>query len=390
MVSLIDDNSQDGLTPYAKAVSTFAQICISKQDGFPRNMCFRCLCLLKQAIQFKLVTESSNNCLKKLKNSVGSNSENLKENIIEYTMLKFYFPNESFTKTRECIKEKKDSVNHIMEKDNEVLDIQFNSNTSPDDNIFDTPVLESDTEQNVSHLDVKDTINFENLSGSNMLKSQTPSAVQNVFTRKNKITNRKLLLARQKKRRLKKNLVCNICNRVLANQFTHKYHMQKHYGYRYICEHCGKGYPVFNVLQAHQLLKHSTGPYLQCSHCPFKAPGKIELTEHERIHSGERPYTCDKCGLTFRRRAIWRKHLVQHSEKKFQCPQCPRKFFQRSDMLAHANNIHDRVYVYSCSECGATYTTTKTVRRHMTERHGIPREMQGKILRINKRACEQE
>lgn len=53
-------------------------------------------------------------------------------------------------------------------------------------------------------------------------------------------------------------------------------------------------------------------------------------------------------------------------------------------MLAHANNVHDRVYVYLCNKCGATYAKTATVRRHMTERHGIPREMQGKVIRINK------
>ncbi|XP_023955077.2 zinc finger protein interacting with ribonucleoprotein K [Bicyclus anynana] len=387
MISLIDGNSVSGLSPHAKAVLTFAKISISKEDCFPSNMCLECLYLLKQAIRFKLVTESSDNCLKNLKSSACNDSENFKDNIVEYTMLKFYFPTESFTETGECFTNmnalQEPTVKQSSKKYKKHKKFQLSSSTScMYDDVFDNYEPESDTES-TSRDENKVLNEFDNNIDSK-IRLPTPTTVQKVFIRKKQGIKRRKLLTREN--RLQKDLLCNICNKILANQYTYKAHMQKHNGYRFICEHCGKGYPVYNVLQAHQLLKHSMGPYRQCSYCPFKAPGKIELTEHERIHSGERPYTCDKCGLTFRRRAIWRKHLLHHSEKKIQCSLCPRKFYLKSDMLAHVNNIHNRVYMFSCSECGATYTSTKTVRRHMTERHGIPREMQGKIMRVNKRA----
>ncbi|XP_034826315.1 zinc finger protein Paris-like [Maniola hyperantus] len=390
MVSLIDKNSQDGLTAYAKAVSTFAHISFSKEDCFPSYMCLKCLYLLKKAIHFKLVAESSDNCLKKLKDSVGNDGENLKEKIIEFTMLKFYFPNECF-KSEETTSQCSD-VNHVMGKDKKAKEYQ-SSNNSVDDIFFDNPIPESVTEQDIAHKKDKILDEIESLIGSHTFKSQSPITVQKQIHhlpfRKIKRLNRKLLKEQYKQemgqRRIqKRNFVCNVCNRVLANKNTYDHHMQRHQGCRYICEHCGKGFPILNELQMHQVTKHGTGPYLQCSQCHFKAPRKLDLIEHIRLHTGERPYTCDQCGLTFRRREIWRKHCLHHSDKKVQCPQCPRKFYQRSEMLAHANNIHDRVYVYACSHCDVRYTKTATVRRHMTERHGIPREMQGKIIRINK------
>ncbi|XP_023955076.2 zinc finger protein 91 [Bicyclus anynana] len=395
MIPLIDKSNPDGFTPYAKAVSTFAHISFTNKDCLPKNMCPKCLYFLKHAIQFKLVTEFSDKCLKQLKKPVGTESENFKQKIIEFTMFKFYFPTECFKMKRECSINKKYSkgkskATDSLEEDEEIKVDQFNCNNDMENDIFETLVVESDSEH-LSQRDVKILDEIENKIGSNVCESPSP-----VFKRKKKRMKNKGLKARihklamKHKSMRKTNLVCNVCNRVLANQLTYNHHMQRHTGCRYICEHCGKGFPVLNELQVHQVTKHDTGPYLQCSHCPFKAPRKFDLIEHERIHSGERPYTCEKCGLTFRRRGIWRKHLIYHSEKKVQCPQCPRKFFQRSDMLAHANNIHDRTYVYSCSKCGATYTKTETVRRHMTERHGIPREMQGKIIRLNKGASYQE
>ncbi|CAH2230319.1 jg2044 [Pararge aegeria aegeria] len=323
MVSLIDENSPDGLTPYAKAVSTFAQINFTKQDCFPSNMCPKCLYLLKQAIQFKLVTESSDNCLKNLKVSVGDDSENLKENIIEFTMLKFYFPTECRKVTRECSKTKKKNeenseVTQFIENNKNIVENQSTTNNSLDGDLFETHEPESETEQNISENEVKILDTLENLFSSN--DCETPNSVQ-VFKRKKTVAKKKCFKPQKlqyqlaiKQRsirrklpsgsRVKEDLVCNVCDRVLANQLTYTHHMQRHTGCRYICEHCGKGFPVLNELQIHQVTKHGTGRYIQCKQCSFKAPRKFDLVEHERIHTGERPYTCDKCGLTFRRREI--------------------------------------------------------------------------------------
>ncbi|XP_046972809.1 zinc finger protein 160-like [Vanessa cardui] len=393
MVSLIDNNTKDGISCYGKAVLSFTNISIKKQDSLPSVMCIKCLYLLKQAIYFKLICESSDKCLRNFVSIVGDNIEKMKEKVVEYTMLRFYLPNEQFYSTNKVIK-------NNQKKNSDVISVTNESIDKPDNKLNDTAISadyfndQSDIEPDKEDEDVI-LENMEKLINENVCTSSVKKLKP--FKRKHlkikrKLVKRQKMLAIQKAIEQRKTikLICKVCNKVLANQHTYEHHMQRHNGCRYICEHCGKGFPVRTELQIHQVSRHGTGPYLQCSHCPFKAPRKFDLIEHERLHTGERPYTCEKCGLTFRRRGIWRKHLIYHTEKKIQCPQCPRKFFQRSEMLAHANNIHDRVYVYLCNKCGATYAKTATVRRHMSERHGIPREMQGKIIRVNKGIGYQE
>ncbi|XP_014368976.2 zinc finger protein 587-like [Papilio machaon] len=374
MVSLIDDSKK--LSHYAKAIMVFTNITIT-DDDLPRKMCSMCLFLLKQTIIFKQKCESTDKQMKKLK-KMSKSLESLKETVVQHWMYKLYFPNEFECKTNQENKPKSQKLertpilksvesskqNKIQE---DIVSNNFNHSCIKDENNKDDPDHLLDIIENI----------FTTQDG----------AIQDFKNPKKKKLKRKLLKYNQpmnKKSNASVTLDCKLCNKVLANPMTYKQHMQRHTGCHYICEHCGKGFPVRAELNIHRVSIHGTGPYLQCQHCPFKAPRKFDLIEHVRVHTGERPYTCDKCGLTFRRRGIWKRHMIYHNEKNVQCTQCPRKFYQRSAMLAHANNVHDRLYVYLCNKCGVTYAKPATVRRHLTERHGIPREMQGKVLRVNK------
>ncbi|XP_072946440.1 uncharacterized protein [Epargyreus clarus] len=381
MVPLIDSNSNDSLSAYGRAVKTFAHISIHKDDCFPKMMCANCLFVLKQAIHFKFKCESSETELKNVVKSA-SNLEVFKVRLIENIMFRQIFPEVSSETRLDCSKRTKIDKKKVknIETSHSVPDNAINS--CDDDYNFD------ESEKPTKSEDENDNLlqTLENIVASN---STCIDSDYKRVKRKKRLSILKMRTKKKKVRKQSQKLVCHICDKVLANQNTYHYHMQRHNGFRYICEHCGKGFPILTELQAHQVSRHGTGPFLQCQHCSFKAPRKFDLVEHERLHTGERPFACDKCGLTFRRRGIWKKHLIYHSEKKIQCNQCPRKFHQRSDMLAHSNNVHQRVYVYCCSKCGATYAKTATVRRHMTEKHGIPREMQGKIIRINKGGHEQ-
>ena len=135
-----------------------------------------------------------------------------------------------------------------------------------------------------------------------------------------------------------------------------------------VCEFCGKSFNSKLTMNEHVKI-HTQEPF-ECLECMLKFTTRSAMKIHEKIHSGQQ-HTCNVCSLHCISKSALDKHALTHTgEKPFQCPECPSKFKQKSQMNYHIKTVHgvhpkDRPRKHMCFECGSSFTTASTLRKHI-------------------------
>ncbi|XP_047039499.1 transcription factor Ouib-like isoform X4 [Helicoverpa zea] len=159
-----------------------------------------------------------------------------------------------------------------------------------------------------------------------------------------------------------------------------------------LCKDCGRKFVNPSHMRYHQQRVHGKTKRLACSHCSYRAVDPMALRNHIRAeHTGERPFVCDVCGENFRMRANIAQHMRIHGGvKNLQCERCPAMFRSRSELTGHQNRVHYMIYTYPCYLCTESYKKLDSVKKHLLNIHGVPRDQQLpiKCIKRRRRSCD--
>ena len=105
----------------------------------------------------------------------------------------------------------------------------------------------------------------------------------------------------------------------------------------------------------------------KCETCGKVCGDKTKLREHQRKHTGERPYQCSFCEKTFATKGITKRHEdVTHTQTNFKiCDECGSNFSTRRGLEAHLQKAHGILNRFKCEKCSTYFLTEEGMKQHV-------------------------
>ncbi|KAF4518439.1 hypothetical protein B566_EDAN002093 [Ephemera danica] len=160
---------------------------------------------------------------------------------------------------------------------------------------------------------------------------------------------------------------CRVCPETFYSRVELKRHACDMIKYHFLCAHCG-----LRFQHKHEIVKHRmTHPRsFECNDCGKKFKTLKSQQRHRAIYHEAPKFLCSECGTMFAFQDQLKRHLIQHKEMKYECPECPRRFWGYRLMQQHVNMEHKEKR-YVCQECGRALSQKWHYVAHMRNHRGV-------------------
>ncbi|XP_059166722.1 zinc finger protein 454-like [Physella acuta] len=157
---------------------------------------------------------------------------------------------------------------------------------------------------------------------------------------------------------------CNVCQKKFSQQYHLSNHKRIHTGdKKYECDVCYKVFLRKNYLFRHKNL-HTGDKRYECEVCHKVFFNPYYVSQHKKTHSGEKPYECDICLKMFSHKSYLSTHRKIHSgNKQYECNVCQKKFFHKSNLSQHLK-IHSKKKPYKCDVCNKIFSHHSYLSQH--------------------------